>query len=204
MIYGTPAHLLGRHVACGAHHGSWIRVDFSSSNISLRHVFAGRLDQFCQAKIENLYAIVFSDKEVVGFEIAVDDSLAMRSGETARYLSCAVDGFARGKRAVIQNTPQSLTFEQFRNDIGRAIVSADIVNGEDVGMIQCPGGLRLLLEPMQAVAVLRECGRQDFDSYIAIQLLIAGAIDLTHSALANLRADFVTAEFCAGGNAHIL
>src|SRR6266545_3889872 len=133
MIYGTPAHLLGRHLACGAHHGSWIRVDFSSGNISLRHVFAGRLDQFCQAKIENLYAIVFSDKEVVGFEIAVDDSLVMRSGETARYLSCAVDGFARGKRTIIVST-----------------------------------------------------------------------VNLTHTAFANLRADFVTAEFCAGGNAHIL
>src|SRR6266542_1095280 len=130
MIYGTPAHLLGRHVACGAHHGSWIRVDFSSSNISLRHVFAGRLDQFCQAKIENLYAIVFSDKEVVGFEISVDDSLVMRSGETARYLSCAVDCFARGRRTRNQDTAQPLRSSHLRIHVSRALMCPNLVNDQ--------------------------------------------------------------------------
>ena len=37
----------------------------------------------------------------------------------------------------------------------------------------------------------------DLDRYIPIQFLVACAIDLAHSALADLRADFVGAEFCA-------
>ena len=36
----------------------------------------------------------------------------------------------------------------------------------------------------------------------AIELCVLGEIDLTHSALANLRADFVATQVCARGKAH--
>jgi hypothetical protein len=39
---------------------------------------------------------------------------------------------------------------------------------------------------------------RSFDRYLAIDFRINSTINLTHSALADLRADFVTAEFSAG------
>jgi hypothetical protein len=39
-----------------------------------------------------------------------------------------------------------LALEQLRYDVGRTIVLADVVNGEDVGMIDRGGGTGFLLE----------------------------------------------------------
>src|SRR5688572_13326169 len=72
----------------------------------------------------------------------------------------------------------------------------DVVNGKDIWMIKRSGCLGLLLKTLQSILVVAESGRQDFDRHVAIQLLIACAIDLTHSAFANLRADFIATKFC--------
>src|SRR5580765_304501 len=82
-------------------------------------------------------------------------------------------------------------------------MSADIVNRKNVRMIQGARGLRFLFEPPQTICVFRESCGQDFDRHIAIQLLIARAIDFAHSTLTQLRADFVTAKFGAGYEAHL-
>jgi hypothetical protein len=39
---------------------------------------------------------------------------------------------------------------------------------------------------------------RNFDRYLAIDFRINGTINLTHSALADLSADFITGEFSAG------
>jgi len=64
-------------------------------------------------------------------------------------------------------------------------------------MIQCASSLGLLLKPPQPIRILCKRDRKTFDRHIPIQLLIARAINLTHSARANLRADFVAGQvFC--------
>jgi hypothetical protein len=65
-------------------------------------------------------------------------------------------------------------------------------------MIQRARRLGLLFESMQPIRIFRQLSRQDLDRHVAIQLLVARAIHLAHAAFANLRADFVTAEFCPG------
>src|ERR1043166_109014 len=77
---------------------------------------------------------------------------------------------------------------------------AHIVNRQNVRMIQGAGGLRFLFKSPETISVLRESGGQNFDRHVAIQLFIARAIDLTHPARAELRADFVTTELCADWN----
>lgn len=42
---------------------------------------------------------------------------------------------------------------------------------------------------------------QDLERYFAVQLRVMGQIHCTHSALADLRADFVATEFCPGRDA---
>ena len=52
------------------------------------------------------------------------------------------------------------------------------------------------------LAVFREFGGQNLQRDAAMKLCVFGQIHFTHPAFANLRADFVTAEFCAGTKSH--
>src|SRR5574341_51030 len=74
---------------------------------------------------------------------------------------------------------------------------ADVVNREDVRMVERARGLGLLFEPGEPIFIRRNFRRQDLDCDLPIHLRIIGAIHLAHSALADLCADFVAAEFGA-------
>ena len=50
---------------------------------------------------------------------------------------------------------------------------------------------------------LREGVRQDLQRDVAIELRVAGAIDLAHAACADLRGDFVGAEAGAGSESQV-
>ena len=48
-------------------------------------------------------------------------------------------GSADWQRTAIQSLTQRLPFEQLRHDVGCAVMLADVVDREDVGMVQCRG-----------------------------------------------------------------
>ena len=68
------------------------------------------------------------------------------------------------------------------------------VDLRDVGMVQGSEGVSLALETPEPVRIAREDFREDFDRDIAMQLRVARAIDLAHSAFAQLRQDAVRAK----------
>src|SRR5205085_9651058 len=111
MIDVASAYLFRRHVAGRAHDRAWVGVHFSCGNIGLRDLFCGRLDQLCQAKVENFYVVVFGDEEVVRLEIAMNDAFRMRGRKTACYLNSILGGFARGQWSMIETFPKRLAFQ---------------------------------------------------------------------------------------------
>jgi hypothetical protein len=90
-----------------------------------------------------------------------------------------------------------MSFEKFRDEVGRAVVLADVVDGEDVWMIQRSDGAGFLLEATQAIGVFRESFRQDFDRNVAAEARVLRAKHFAHSARANRRDNFVRTEFAA-------
>ena len=151
------------------------------------------LRQFGEAEVENFYAAIFGDEQILGLEVAMDDAFFVGGGESVRDLHGVVESFAQGQRSAAQAVAQGLAFEQFGDDVGRAFVRADVEYGKDVGMIQGGGGQGLLLEAAQAVGVERERLRQDFDRNVALKARVAGAIDLAHASCAEQGNDFVGA-----------
>src|SRR4030095_7570508 len=81
---------LRRHVTHRAHHHARICIDTTSGNIGLRLV-AIKLRELRQTKVENLYAAIVSDEDVVGFQIAMDDSLLVCCCQTVGDLERVVD-----------------------------------------------------------------------------------------------------------------
>ena len=62
----------------------------------------------------------------------MDDALVVRRGEALRDLPRVVDRLAHRQRARLQPAAQRLPLEQLRDDVGRAVVDADVVDGQDV------------------------------------------------------------------------
>src|SRR6266498_2915008 len=94
MINRLATYLLRRHVANGPHHRAGIGVDFSRGDVGLCFVLIGGLDELGQSKVENLYSVVFSNEQIVGFQIAMNNSLLVRGRETMRDLERIFDSFA--------------------------------------------------------------------------------------------------------------
>ena len=89
---------------------------------------------------------------------------------------------ARVDCSSIQVRAEVFAFEQLRDDVARAFVMADIVNGEDVRMVQGGRGERFLFKAAKPVFIGRKRGRQELDGDVAIQPRVARAIDFSHPA----------------------
>ena len=204
MIDGAAPHLLRRHVAGRAQH----RPRAREATGHRRHLCGGgcvRLDGGGpgETEVENLHLPVVQDEDVVGLEIAMHDAACMRRFEPARSLRRDGGRLLRRQRTAADQVAQRLAFEQFGDGVVHAVVAAEIVNREDVGMRERGDGARFAFEPRDAIRVGADRGRQHLECDIAPQLDVMRAVDLTHSARAEQADDLVTPEARAGGDAHL-
>ena len=156
--------------------------------------------QLGEAEVQDLHPAVVGDEDVLGLQVPVDDPLLVRGGEAVDDLERVVDRSARGELASGDDLAQRLPFQQLLDDVGRARmgVRADVVDGSDVRVVQEPCGLRLLLEPAQAIGVGGERRRQDLDRHVAPEARVPGAVDLAHPPGPDGRENLVRAEPRAG------
>ena len=123
----------------------------------------------------------------------MDDPLVVSGGEAVGDLERVFEGLAEGKRPTLQADPQGLPFEQLRDDIGCALVGADIVDSEDVRVVQGAGGAGLLLEPTETVGISGLLG-EDLDRDLTLEAGVASPVNLAHAARAEQPHDLVRAE----------
>ena len=76
----------------------------------------------------------------------MDDPFLVRRAKSTGDLQRIVDRFALRKQPCRPDVHAALAFQQFRNDVRRAVMRADVIDDEDVRMIERAGGLRFLLE----------------------------------------------------------
>ena len=76
------------------------------------------------------------------------------------------------------------------------------MNRGDARVIERSEKLGLALEPCEPPLIPRKSLRQDLYGYVAAELGVSGAIDLSHAAGANKAGDLERAEGCAGGEGH--
>ena len=86
-----------------------------------------------------------------------------------------------------------------RANVGRELEPIDL---GDVRMVGCRQCLRFAFESSEPVRIVGERFGQNLQRDIAIELRVPRAIDLTHSALADLSGDFIRAEAHASGQSH--
>src|SRR2546421_13057326 len=92
--------------------------------------------------------------------------------------------------------------DEFGGDEVPAVFVAHLVNRDDVRVIERRSRVCFLIETAETIAVLGEPFSENFDGDLSTQARVFRQVNLAHPAFANLCADFVTAEFCAGTKSH--
>jgi hypothetical protein len=198
---GRP-HLLGGHVAHRAHHGPGRGAGrFDGRGVRGGAGFRGARHAG-ESEVEDLHVTVSGEKDVLGLQVPVHDAALVRGRESAGDLQREVDRLARVERRPGEPRPQGLSLEELRDGVGDVALDAEIVDGEDVRMRQGGDRLGFPLEARARFRVAREMLWQDLDRDVAIQLRVAGAIDLSHPARAQRRQNLVRAEASSGRQRH--
>ena len=132
----------------------------------------------------------------------MDDALVVGGGEPTRDLEGDLDRLARRQRTVLEPLAERLALEQLHGGVDGALLAAEVVYGEDVGVREGGHRLRLALEAREGLRVLGEVPRQHLDGDVALELRVPCPVDDTHAALAELREDLVRSDPGSGNDGH--
>jgi hypothetical protein len=89
---------------------------------------------------------------------------------------------------------QAFAFNVFGGDEVMPILFANLMNGQNVGVIEAGGGISFALEAAEPILVLGDIAVEQFDGDLAAQARVKGKIDFTHAARAEQRANLIPAE----------
>jgi len=137
---GFAADLLGGHVAHRSENDS--RLGPGRRQIGRGTRPALRLREFGQTEIQDLHPPVLRHEDVLGLQVAVHDPLLVRRSQTRSDLQGMAKRLSRGESSPGQPGTQRLPFQQLRNDVGRSVLHANVMDRQNVRMVQrwsCPG-----------------------------------------------------------------
>jgi hypothetical protein len=138
LVHRAGLDLLGGHVAGRANQHAGRRNRQSVGRLAVDANGA----QLRQPEVQNLEVAVGGDKEILGFDVAMNHAQRVRGGNAAGHLQRQRSGAAGVHRAGGQRVPQGLSFQQFGNDERAAVVRAHVEQRYDVGMREQRGGAR--------------------------------------------------------------
>ena len=171
------APLLRRHVARGTRDGG--DGDTAAADGIAAALFVVGAD--CQAEVEHAHAAIGTDEHVVGLEIAMQNTLAMRCAERLGDGLCHAHLLVQAARLVLQPSAHGAAAYVLERQVGTPAVLADGVDGHDVGMIELGGRARFGEEAAEGTWRLELAPADHLDGHVAVEGGVAGQVDLSHS-----------------------
>ena len=190
-IHSVTPNLLGRHVAGGADDHAGERLRRRLHRRRFRHL------QLRDAEVQDLDAAVGREKEVVGFQIAMDDAARVRGGEAAGRLQDDGNSLIDRQRALVDAAAQAFAVEAFGHEERQAAKLTDVVDGKNVRVVERAGGPGFVGEASQAIGIAREVRQQDFDRDVPAESLVFRAPHFTRAARAEAAKHRVRADAIA-------
>ena len=175
------ADLLGREVGGGA-----------QRDPRLRQVRLG-LERLGDAEVHDLDGAVVQDADVGGLDVAVHDVGVVRVGEAVgdRHQDLDLAG-DRDRIAALDLLVEVLSGQELLDDVGDAVLDAEVVDRGDVAVVEVPGELGLAEETVLDLLVVDLTG---LDRDGPLDEGIAPAVDGTEAAHADLFGDLVFSDF---------
>src|SRR5262245_27613025 len=157
-----------------------------------------------EAEIKDLDIPFWRHLYVGGLQIAMDDAALMRRLERLGDLSARGHDLFDRHGAPLEAIGDRFSVDQFQHQRAYAARVFEAVDGSDILMIQRGEQLRLALKPGQALRILREKIRQDFDDDVTSEPAVACPIDFAHPTGADERDDLEHAKARAGDQGHVV
>ncbi len=132
----------------------------------------------------------------------MDDADLVRGLQRLGDLAREGQGLVEGNGAAGDPLREMLALDQLHHQRARAAGLLQAEDLRDVRMIEGGQRLRLALEAHQAIGVRRERLGRHLQRHVAIELRVAGAVNLTHTADPDEGDDLVGAEPAAGDEGH--
>ncbi len=131
------------------------------------------------------FAVGLGHLDVLGLDVAVDD--AARVGVVERLAEVGADlaDFAVGELAGVGEAGQGRALDQLADQQRVAVLLAELVEGDDAGMVEPGRGLGLAQDPPAGLALLLD--RLDRDR--ALEATVPGLVDDAEAAAADAALD---------------
>ncbi len=114
--------------------------------------------------------------------------------ERVGYLGRYVDYLRGRERLPLYYLIQRFTFDILHRYEGHAFRLVDLVDVRNVRVRERGRGLRFQDEAAHLAVVVSHLGREDFKGHSSFKFRVTREVNFAHSALPNLRADFVLGE----------
>ncbi len=211
-IHFLPLRLLRRHVGHGAENGAFLgqngprRGGHCGSGRRGGGVgsFRGRdrLGKLGKAEIEQLDLPLLAHHDVLWLQIPVDDAAGMRLRQRIDNLGAPGQDPLQRQAALPQHRAQRPAGDVLHDDEKLAVGFANVMDGDDVGMIDCRCRLRLLDETPAPPGIGHGGDGQNFDGDRPVEVRIHGLVDNAHASSAQPFLDPVVSQPLAGIHIH--
>ena len=134
-----------------------------------------------QAEVGDLHFTRAGEHDVLGFDVAVNDSLFGRFDQGRGGLTHDAQGVGKVGGAVAgEPVAKVLPFDVFLGNEVQAVDVAHLVDLNDTGMDQAGCRPGLAFESHEVDAVVGQFGLENFDGHVTAELNLLGEIDLGH------------------------
>jgi hypothetical protein len=128
----------------------------------------------------------FSHEDIGRLDVAMDNAFSVRGVESVGDFNPQVQEAFQREGLAFQAVLQRVAIQELHGDEGLFVLTADVVNGADVGMIQARGGLGLPPKSLQRTPGLSCVARQELERNQSMQPCVLGLVDDTHSTTPDL------------------
>ncbi len=147
----------------------------------------------CDTKVSDDGAPVVFDKDVFGFQVAVDDFDAVGGVESFADLDGEIVGFGEGERtALFEDMIEGFAVDQFHREIIVTALFAEVKDARDVAVCDLSGESDFAFEACEDLGVMELSGEQKFEGDDIVEFEVAGAVDFPRSPFADQGDEFVT------------
>ena len=162
----------------------------------------GCLEDLGETEVQDLDRSVGQELDVGRLQITVNDSMLVSQVQRVRNLPRNLQRFFERNRAARDPIGECLPVDEFQHQGLCAIRLVHAVDARDVRVIERGEDFGFLLETCEPIVIGQKSFREYFQGDIAFEFRVACPVDLSHSADADQRHDFIGSETRTGPETH--